>query len=491
MRAHPALEIGPRVCSAVGVMHLLQVCFRLFALLATLAIAQAQGPEPRTALVVGNADYAFGALANPVNDAEAVAKSLQDAGFDVTLKTDANQEGMEQAISAFGAELKQRGGVGLFYFAGHGVQMSGENYLLPVGGHIAGEQDIKTGAVTATEVVDAMASARNGLNIVILDACRNNPVTKAGTRGLSRIDSNASLFVSYSTSPGAVALDGEGGNSPYTKYLAKSISAPNLSIEETFKRTLKGVYVETSGQQTPWISSTFFGDFVFRPNGGAAPAPDASTSAGESRQQQAMVRPLPIPQQPPAPIIELAGIYRVSGTNPNGSKYHGMVALIQGDDEFNLTWWIGKQVFHGTGHFAGKMLVVNWGDKHPVIYTFGDAGALDGEWADGSATETLEPVATAASGEVEPPQGLYRVTGRNADGSSYTGTVKLTAQGKGFALSWQVGSTSYRGKGTLKGNLLTVDWGSSTPVVYALAEDGSLTGLWDAGQGEETLTPDR
>jgi hypothetical protein len=472
-------------------MRLLRASFRLLALLATLGLAQAEAPEPRTALVVGNADYSFGALANPINDAEAVAKSLKDAGFEVILKTDANLANMQEAIDTLGEELKQRGGVGLFYFAGHGVQMSGENYLLPVGGHIAGEQDIMTGAVTATEVVDAMASARNGLNIVILDACRNNPLTKAGTRGLSRIDSNASLFVSYSTSPGAVALDGEGGNSPYTKYLARSIATPNLNIEETFKRTLKGVYVETSGQQTPWISSTFFGDFVFRPNGGAAPAPDASTSAGESRQQQVMVRPLPIPQQPQAPMIELAGIYRVSGTNPNGSKYHGMVALTQGGDAFNLTWWIGKQVFQGTGHFAGKMLVVNWGDKHPVIYTFGEEGALDGEWADGSATETLEPVATAASGEVEPPQGLYSVTGRNADGSSYTGTVKLTAQGKGLALAWQVGGTSYKGKGTLKGNLLTVDWGSSTPVVYALAEDGSLTGLWDAGQGEETLTPDR
>ena len=155
--------------------------------------------------------------------------------------------------------------MGLFYFAGHGVQMSGENYLLPVGGHIRGESDIKTGAVTATEIVDAMASARNGLNIVVLDACRNNPINKGATRGLSRINSNESLFVSYSTSPGAVALDGEGGNSPYTKYLATSIATPNLNIEETFKRTLKGVYQETKGEQIPWISSTFFGDFVFRP----------------------------------------------------------------------------------------------------------------------------------------------------------------------------------------------------------------------------------
>jgi len=473
-------------------MRFVPVCLRLTALLFTLTLAQAQAPEPRTALVVGNADYAFGALDNPINDAEAVAKSLEEAGFAVTLRTDADQAEMKDAIASFGDALKQKGGVGLFYFAGHGVQMSGENYLLPVGGRIRGESDIKTGAVTATEIVDAMATARNGLNIVVLDACRNNPINKGATRGLSRIDSNESLFVSYSTSPGAVALDGVGSNSPYTKYLATSIATPNLNIEETFKRTLKGVYMETKGEQIPWISSTFFGDFVFRPHGGASSAPNApAPSTGESNQQQTLLRPVPIPQQAPAEKPELAGIYRVTGTNPNGSQYHGMVALSQQDDEFTLTWWIGKQVFHGTGHFAGKMLVVNWGDKHPVIYTFGDGGALDGEWADGSATETLLPVGTAAPGAVALPPGQYKVEGRNADGTTYEGAVTISKHGKVYQLRWRVGSTSYKGSGTLKDNLLIVNWGSSTPVVYALAQDGSLTGLWDAGRGEEILTPEQ
>jgi len=473
-------------------MRVLQACLRLVGLLATLSLAQAEAPfaEPRTALVVGNGAYSYGALANPVNDAEAVAKALTDAGFDVALLTDADQAKLQQSIRTFGDKLKSKGGVGLFFFAGHGVQLAGENYLLPVGGHIAGEEDIKTGAVTAAEVVDAMATANDTLNIVILDACRNNPINKSGTRGLSRIDSNASLFVSYSTSPGAVALDGAGGNSPYTKYLAQSISATNLSLEETFKRTLKGVYQETKGEQTPWISSTFFGDFVFRPSGAAQPAPVPAVTPKAPEAQTALLRPVPAPRPATAPSLELAGVYRVSGTNPNGSKYHGMVALKQTGDEFRLTWWIGKQIFHGTGHFAGKMLVVNWGDKHPVIYTFGGNGTLDGEWADGSATETLDPVATAAPGDVTLAEGLYSVTGKNPDGGTYKGTVEIAKQAKGYHLSWHTGSTNYEGSGTLAGNLLTVDWGSSTPVVYALAEDGSLTGLWEAGSGEETLTPE-
>ena len=136
------------------------------------------------------------------------------------------------------------------------------------------------------------------------------------------------------------------------------------------------------------------------------------------------------------------------------------------------------------------MLVVNWGDKTPVIYTFGDEGALDGEWADGSATETLDLVANAAPGDIGLSEGSYRVDGKNADGSGYQGNVEITGQGKDYHLTWQVGSSSYEGDGKLAGNLLTVDWGSSTPVVYALKPDGSLAGLWDAGKGEETLTPE-
>jgi hypothetical protein len=340
-------------------------------------------------------------------------------------------------------------------------------------------EDVKRGSVTALAVVDAMASAHSDLNIIILDACRNNPIDPNGAKGLSRIDSNARLFISYATSPGLTALDGEGNNSPYAKYLYQSIDAPNLDIEDTFKRTLKGVYVETHGEQTPWISSTFFGDFVFRPSG----------EPPSSGQQQAPAETAE-PKAAAPKTIDLAGVYRVEGTNPNGSKYRGMVALAQTKDQFNFTWWIGKDVFRGSGHFAGKMLVVNWGDKTPVIYTFGEGGALDGEWADGSATETLDLVANAAPGDIELSEGSYKVEGKNADGTGYEGTVEIAKQGKVYHLSWQVGSSSYEGNGKLAGNLLTVDWGGSTPVVYALGTDGSLTGLWDAGNGEENLTPE-
>ena len=463
-------------------MRPLKILLSVVVLFSVAFLTRAEGPPPgpRTALIVGNADYSFAPLKNPINDAEAMAKALEGAGFKVIKETDADQAKMVQAVRTFGAELKQRGGVGLFYFSGHGTQIDGENYLLPVGAEFASLEDVKRGSVTALAVVDAMATGRSDLNIIILDACRNNPIDPNGAKGLSRINSNARLFISYATSPGLTALDGSGNNSPYAKYLYQSIDAPNLDIEDTFKRTLKGVYVETHGEQTPWISSTFFGDFVFRPSGEPPSAAAEEDAAQETAEPEEEADP---------ETIDLGGIYRVEGTNPSGSKYRGMVALAQNDDQFNFTWWIGKDVFRGSGHFAGKMLVVNWGDKTPVIYTFGDGGALDGEWADGSATETLDLVANAAPGDIALSEGSYKVEGKNADGSAYQGAVDIERQGKGYHLSWEVGSSSYEGTGTLAGNLLTVDWGSSTPVVYALGTDGSLTGLWDAGKGDETLTP--
>jgi hypothetical protein len=462
-------------------MRVFGIFLRLVAILATVAVAQAQAPALRIALVIGNADYAIGQLRNPVNDAEAMAKALEEAGFDVTVATDADQAAMEKAVRAFGAKLKQQGGVGLFYFSGHGAQIAGENYLIPVS--LRSAEEIEKGSVSATEIVTAMASAHKGLNIFILDACRTNPFDPNGAHGLSRIDSNASLFVSYATSPGAVALDGAGNNSPYAKYLAEWIATPNLSIEDTFKRTLKGVYQDTQGQQTPWISSTFFGDFVFRPDGAEAEAEDEQAGEGEEAEGA---------ETEPAEAPTLTGVYRANGTNPSGSEYTGIVALEEDGDGFKLTWWIGKDVFKGSGHYAGKMLVINWGDKTPVVYSFGDDGALDGEWADGSASETLTQVGAAspADEDMDPPEGEYRVKGRNPEGEDYEGTVTIAKQGDSYKLTWNVDGSEYDGTGSFADNLLTVDWGGTTPMVYALADDGSLTGLWDSGHGEETLTPE-
>jgi uncharacterized caspase-like protein len=481
---------------------------RLFiALLAVSLWATAALAESRTALIIGNAAYEGAPLRNPINDASDMAQALERAGFAVTLRTDANQRAIRDAIRRFGETLKKTGGVGLFYFSGHGVQVDGENYLVPVGEDIENESDLKQRAVTAAEAVEAMAAANPRLNIVVLDACRNNPLPGGRTRGLSRIDSNAKLFISYATSPGAVALDGEGRNSPYTKYLAASVAKPNLNLEETFKRTLKGVYQETHGEQTPWISSSFFGDFIFRPtttvaSSEPAPAPPTSAPASPSPSPSAptttTTASLWVPPRQTSPrqsaaaaaAASLAGIYHADGRNPNKTRYHGMVAIVPEGEQVRVTWWIGKDVFSGRGHFAGRMLVVYWGDTHPVIFDLKRDNALDGEWADGKATEQLRLFAGAADGPPPALGGRYRARGRNADGSTYSGTVSIVKRRKRYHLEWRIGSSSYRGDGRLEGNVLTVNWGAATPVVYALSADGVLTGLWAAGKGEETLTPE-
>jgi hypothetical protein len=166
------------------------------------------------------------------------------------------------------------------------------------------------------------------------------------------------------------------------------------------------------------------------------------------------------------------------------------VSVTQTGDRFAFKWWIGSQTFDGTGQLAGRMIVINWGDKTPVVYTFGSRGALDGEWADGSATERLTLHARASDDPVTLKEGVYRAVGYH-DAGKYEGAAAITRRGERYRIDWKVGKQAYHGEGTLDGNLLSVDWGSATPVVYALAADGSLKGLWNAGAGEETLTPER
>lgn len=447
----------------------------------------APAQEARTALIIGNANYSYARLENPTNDARDMADALRGAGFEVILKTDADQGTMKDGIRSFGSALKTKGGVGLLFFSGHGVQAQGENYILPLGERPTSEDSLKSGAVTAAEAVDAMAAARNALNIVILDACRDNPLSSVSgaARGLSRIDSSSHLFVSFATSPGEVALDGTGRNSPYTKHLKAAVSTANLTLEDTFKRTLKGVYQETGGKQQPWISSSFFGDFMFRP-GANAPAMQQP-----NQQSASVAAPRPVPGAITGAVPALGGVYFAEGANPSGTRYRGMVALTPAGNQYRFTWWIGTKVYSGVGQFAGRMLVVDWGQRNPVIYSFSQGDNLEGEWADGSATERLVLFSRAASGAVTSPEGSYAVAGQNPSGTRYSGAVEISRQGNRYQLDWRVGRSSYRGTGTLDGNVLTVNWGGATPVVYSLSGDGILRGLWSAGRGVEVLTPAR
>lgn len=251
--------------------------------------------EQRVALVIGNSSYETSPLANPVNDASDMAAALRKLGFTVILKTNANLEMMEEAIEDFSVQLR-KGGVGLFYYAGHGIQVYGANYLIPVGARIKKESDVKYRAVNAGRILDEMAYAANNMNIVILDACRDNPFSRSfrsSSRGLSIISAAPrGTFVTYSTSPGNVAADGKGRNSPYTESLLKHMNTPGLPIEQVFKQVRHDLSNKTNGQQIPWELSSLSGDFYFNPGSAgqkSEPAifntPAADTSLEEERRK--------------------------------------------------------------------------------------------------------------------------------------------------------------------------------------------------------------
>ena len=222
----------------------------------------------RTALVVGNSAYPFGPLANPANDAKLIAETLKKTGFEVTIVLDANKVALQSALLAFSRDIRTKDTVGLFYYAGHGAQVNGANYLIPIDADITSESEVKIFGINVDEFVATLERADGRTNIVILDSCRNNPFTAASrsaNRGMALPDAPAGTFVALSTSPGAVALDGEGANSPYAEALAQSMLEPNVSIEQAFKVTRRLVLQNTKQKQVPWETSSLTGDFYFMP----------------------------------------------------------------------------------------------------------------------------------------------------------------------------------------------------------------------------------
>jgi len=223
-----------------------------------------------TALIIGNADYAVGKLRNPVNDARLVRSILKKLGFDIIYGENLNLREMKERLMDFGEILKKKGGVGLFYFAGHGVQIKGTNYLLPIGVKIRDEADVEFEGFQVARVTSKLELCENNLNIIILDACRNNPFAysfkRSYNRGLAQMSSGKGMLIAYATAPGNIALDGPGmGNGLFTYYLIKTIEIPGLSLERVFTITRQKVYQESKQQQLPWVSTSVLGDFKFNP----------------------------------------------------------------------------------------------------------------------------------------------------------------------------------------------------------------------------------
>jgi Caspase domain len=243
----------------------------VLALVLWLCCAAAFAQEQRVALVIGNAAYRIDPLDNPVNDARLVAASLQQAGFDVTLAENLDRRGLLGALRAFGERLNDNS-VAVLYYAGHGLQLRDRNYLIPVDAEIRSEDEIALAGIDIAFVLGRMSAARSRVNIVILDACRNNPFAGKSQhtgQGLAQMDAPVGTLLAYATAPGKLAADGLGGvsdkNGLYAQQLARQVLTPGLPVEHVFKRVREAVVRASREAQVPWESSSLQGEFAFVP----------------------------------------------------------------------------------------------------------------------------------------------------------------------------------------------------------------------------------
>jgi uncharacterized caspase-like protein len=237
------------------------------AVLAVVVTALGADGESRIALVIGNSAYQHTSrLANPRNDAEDVGRTLQELGFETDVVVDADIDEMEDAIRRFSERLRDTpGSAGIFYYAGHAVQSDGVNYLLPVDADIASEAELRRKAIAAQEVLDYLSDARNQFNMVVLDACRDNPFAgsfRSSARGLAVTGSTPpETLVVYATDAGNVASDGEGRNSPFTEAFLMHAKTPGIDVEAMVRLVTAEVQRMTGQQQRPWRYSSVTSEF--------------------------------------------------------------------------------------------------------------------------------------------------------------------------------------------------------------------------------------
>ena len=282
---------------------MLNWCLRCFgALVLTVALSLPALAQTKLALVIGNSAYgSLPVLANPANDAKLIAGHLEKVGFKVTLLTDQGQGQIKSAISGFAEDIEKAGTdtIAAFYYAGHGVQIDGTNYLIPIDVALKTKSDVVLNAVSVSDLLKTLEFARARVNLLVLDACRDNPFasgTRSITRGLARIDAPAGSIVAYATAPGQVAQDGDNGNGPYAIALAENISTPGLSLEDVFRKVRIAVSEKTDGAQMPWEETSLTqevllaGDSVAAPVVAApAPAPTAETDVQSAHAYQLAV----------------------------------------------------------------------------------------------------------------------------------------------------------------------------------------------------------
>jgi hypothetical protein len=357
-RVHAQLLGGPEAARSEELTHRLRLTSQNHLLAQHLSRV-----TRRHALVIGNADYADDRLANAVNDAEDVARSLQEIGFSVTLVRNADRRTIDDAVETFSSRLGP-GDIGLFYFSGHGVQVDGENYLVPINAKLRRQADTQYDAVPLGKVINAVEGTRATAKIIILDACRNNPFYRrwrpsarsATTRGLAAplTSGSGGTLIAFATAPGMVAADGIGNssNSPFTTHLLKHIKTPNLDVYRLFRRVREGVARVTSNEQIPWVSESLTGeDLYLNP---------ITTQTGLSVASSPQRRDPPIPMLPdPAsrtsPLAKPKPLHSPVFTEPQSS----LISSSTGVDYSRLQMLLSKKSYREADELTLKLLLAS------------------------------------------------------------------------------------------------------------------------------------
>ena len=351
----------------------------LLCLICILQVCFGQESQRRIALVIGNSAYNSSPLANPVNDARAMESTLRDLGFSVTPAYNVRTyQELVRLIRDFGTNLQQ-GGVGLFYYAGHGIQFDGKNYLIPTQADIRNDNDIELEGVNLDRVLSEMQNARNETNIIIMDACRNNPYSsslRSAKRGLANISRKIpGCLIAYSTEPDGVAYDGDGGrNGIYTEELIKAIRKPNISIIDALMEVRAAVLKRTNNNQMPWDSSALTEPFYFRK--------DASE---QSKPAITHTTPTTAPRtyETEKPLNPTASMLIESQMKGHIVQNEGMMQSIEPGKEMRFWPNVGENVLKGV--FDGKTVV-------DTIYVFKDdlVRVNYTKLSDGNITSTVE-----------------------------------------------------------------------------------------------------
>lgn len=450
-------------------------------------VAQNQQTNPyRLALVIGNAAYQqVGELQNPVNDANDMAKTLRELGFEVIVRTDASLRDMESALDEFHLKLRKGGGIGVFFYAGHGMQVDGENYLIPVDARLATKTDTVYETLPVGKVLGRMEEAENDANIIMLDACRNNPFgrswSRSAARGLAQVTAPTGSFIAYATAPGNVAADGTGRNGTFTEHILKHLKTPNLTIENLFKQVRQGVATVTGKKQVPWDSSSLIGEFSFNSVPGASNTPPVQTYQPQTNPEP---EPPPKPQPSSQNLISYASRIDLSKTLLGHSMLINSVAiapdgqtLVSGSADKTVKIWnlaSGSLVKTLTGHSSTVDAVAISPDGKTIVSGGYDSTIKVWNLASGSLLKNL----TGHTGTIESlaitPDSQTLVS------SSYDRTIKVWNLANGSLLRTLSGHSNI---------VYSIAIAPDGRTIASASADGTIK-IWDLASGSllKTLT---